>query len=105
MVAMVGMLLSGASYAKMSATYPSAGSTYTYARQALNEYVGFLAGWAMILDYFLIPLLGVIYAALTAHRIVPAVPYVVWALAFTAAITAINVRRIQVTARASTRAP
>lgn len=101
-VAMVGMLLTGASYARMSAAYPSAGSTYTYAQQALNDYVGFLAGWAMILDYFLIPLLSVIYAALTAHRILPAVPYVVWALAFTAAITAINVHGIQVTARAST---
>lgn len=101
LVAMVAMLFTAASYGKMSGAFPSAGSTYTYAQKALNEHVGFLAGWAMLLDYFLIPLLSVIYVALTAARLAPAVPYVVWALLFTAAITAINVRGIRVTARAS----
>jgi amino acid transporter len=101
-VAMVGMLFTGNSYAKMSAAYPSAGSTYTYAQRALNEHVGFLAGWAMILDYFLIPLLSVIYAALTAQRMLPYIPYFAWAVIFTVGITAINVRGIQVTAKAST---
>jgi putrescine importer len=84
-VAMVGMLFTGNSYAKMSAAYPSAGSTYTYAQRALNEHVGFLAGWAMILDYFLIPLLSVIYAALTAQRMLPYIPYFAWAVIFTSA--------------------
>jgi putrescine importer len=102
LVAMVGMLFTGNSYAKMSAAYPSAGSTYTYAQRALNEHVGFVAGWAMILDYFLIPLLSVIYAALTAQRMLPSVPYFAWALLFTIGITAINVRGIRVTAKAST---
>jgi putrescine importer len=101
LVAMVGMLFTGASYAKMSAAYPSAGSTYTYAQRALNKHIGFLAGWAMILDYFLIPLLSIIYAALTAQRMLPQVPYAVWAVVFTVAITAINVLGIRVTARAS----
>src|SRR5581483_9933226 len=54
LVAMVAMLFTAASYGKMSGAFPSAGSTYTYARRSLNEQVGFLAGWAMILDYFLI---------------------------------------------------
>src|ERR1700760_692084 len=57
LVAMVAMLFTARSYGKMSGAFPSAGSTYTYARRALNDSVGFLAGWAMILDYFLIPLL------------------------------------------------
>src|SRR5512138_2431901 len=72
-VAMVAMLFTAASYGKMSSAFPSAGSTYTYAQRALNPHVGFLAGWAMILDYFLIPLLSVIYAALTANRLIPQV--------------------------------
>jgi amino acid transporter len=101
LVAMVGMLFTAASYGKMSGAFPAAGSTYTYAQRALSEHVGFLAGWAMILDYFLIPLLSVVYAALTAARLVPRVPYFVWALLFTAIITFINVRGIRMTARAS----
>jgi putrescine importer len=102
LVAMIGMLFTGNSYAKMSSAYPSAGSTYTYVQCSLNEHIGFLAGWSMILDYFLIPLLSVIYAALTAQRILPGIPYFVWALLFTVGIAAVNVRGIRVTARAST---
>jgi putrescine importer len=101
LVAMIAMLFTAASYGKMSGAYPSAGSTYTYARQALSPHVGFLAGWAMILDYFLIPLLSVIYAALTAQRMFPMVPYAAWAIAFTVVITAVNVRGIRVTQRAN----
>ena len=100
LVAMVAMLFTAASYGKMSSAFPSAGSTYTYAQRALNPQIGFLAGWAMILDYFLIPLLSVIYAALTANRMLPSVPYSAWAVLFTVVITLINVRGISVTARA-----
>ena len=100
LVAMVAMLFTAASYGKMSGAYPSAGSTYTYAQRALNPHVGFLAGWAMILDYLLIPLLSVIYSALTANRLLPQVPYAVWAVLFSVAITLVNIRGIRVTARA-----
>jgi amino acid transporter len=55
----------------------------------------------MILDYFLIPLLSVVYAGLTAARLVPRVPYSFWAVLFTFSITIINVRGIRVTAQAS----
>jgi putrescine importer len=100
LVAMVAMLFTASSYGKMAGAFPSAGSTYTYARNALNEYVGFLAGWAMILDYVLIPLVSIIYAALTAERLAPGVPYIVWAVSFTIALTLINIPGIRVTTRA-----
>jgi amino acid transporter len=101
-VAMVAMLFTAASYGRMASVYPSAGSTYTYVQQSFNPVVGFIAGWAMILDYFLIPLESVIYSALTAQRFVPAIPYFVWVLLFTAGITVINVRGIRILARANT---
>jgi amino acid transporter len=101
LVAMVAMLFTAASYGKMAGAFPAAGSTYTYAQRSLNEHVGFLAGWAMILDYFLIPLLSVVYAALTAGRLLPAVPYSVWAVLFTVSITLVNIRGIRMTAGAS----
>ena len=100
-VAMTAMFFTAASYGKMAAVFPSAGSTYTYAQKGLNAHAGFLAGWAMILDYFLIPLLSVIYASLTAERLLPLVPSWVWAVLFTFAITAVNLRGIRMTARAS----
>ena len=101
LAAVVGMLFTATSYGSMAAAYPSAGSTYTYAKRALNDYVGFLAGWSMILDYVLIPLLSAVYVSITAARLVPAIPYAVWAFLFAATITMINVRGIRVTAQTS----
>lgn len=100
--AMVAMLFTAASYGKMATVYPSAGSTYTYVQQSFTPHVGFLAGWAMILDYFLIPLVSIIYAALTAARLIPSVPYFVWVIVFTIGITAVNVRGIRMLAQANT---
>jgi putrescine importer len=108
LVAMVAMLFTAASYGKMATAFPAAGSTYTFTQKALNEHLGFLAGWAMILDYFLIPLLSVIYVALTMQRILPEVPYLHWKIPYffwvvisTAAITIINLRGIRVTTGAN----
>jgi amino acid transporter len=101
LVAVVAMLFTAMSYGRMAAAFPSAGSTYTYARRALGDHVGFLAGWAMILDYVLVPLLSAVYVALTAVRLAPQIPYAVWAFVFAATITAINLWGIRITARAS----
>ena len=87
LVAMVAMLFTAGSYAKMATAFPSAGSTYTYVQQTLTPFVGFLAGWAMILDYFLIPLVSIVYASLTAARLLPHIPYSAWVVFFTAGIT------------------
>jgi putrescine importer len=101
LVAMVAMLFTAMSYGRMATAFPSAGSTYTYAQQALHGYIGFIAGWAMILDYVLVPLLSAVYVSITGERLVPQVPYAVWALLFAAMITLVNLRGIQMTARAS----
>jgi putrescine importer len=97
LIAMVAMLFTAMSYGRMSGAFPSAGSTYTYVSEGLHPVAGFLAGWAMILDYMLIPLLSVVYASLTANRMLPSVPYAVWAVLFTISITLINLRGMRVT--------
>ena len=102
LVAMIAMLFTAGSYAKMATAYPSAGSTYTYVQRSLNPYLGFLAGWAMILDYFLIPLESIIYAALTAARLAPVIPYVAWVILFVGLMTFINVRGMRLMNRANT---
>jgi APA family basic amino acid/polyamine antiporter len=43
--------LAGASYAEGSATIPEPGGAATFARRAFNDLVGFIAGWATVLDY------------------------------------------------------
>jgi amino acid transporter len=101
LIAMVAMMLTAFSYGRMAALYPSAGSAYAYVGRGLNLHLGFLAGWAMLLDYLLVPLICTVYGALTIQRLVPEVPYVIWAALFAAVITLINLRGIRATATAN----
>jgi amino acid transporter len=101
LIAMVAMSFTAISYGRMAIAHPEAGSTYTYTTKALNPIIGFFAGWGMILDYILIPLLSVVFVSLTAFRVVPEVPYVAWAVLSAAGITAINLRGIRFTTRAN----
>lgn len=100
-LAMIVMSLTALSYGRMASVYQEAGSTYTYASKGLHPTVGFLTGWAMILDYVLIPMLSVIFVGLTAAKLVPELPYWLWAVITVAVITSINVCGIRVTARAN----
>ncbi len=99
--AMGAMVLTAISYGRMAAVYPSAGSAYTYVSRSLHPVLGFLTGWAMFLDYLLVPLICTIYGAVTLQRIVPGVPYAVWVVLFAVLMTGLNLRGIQFTARAS----
>lgn len=101
LIAMVAMVLTAFSYGRMAALYPAAGSAYTYVGRGLNPYLGFLAGWAMLLDYLFIPLFCVIYGTLAFQRLLPGVPYVVFAAFFAGMMTFLNLRGIRATARAS----
>jgi putrescine importer len=99
LLGMVAMGLTAVSYGKMAALYPSAGSAYTYVSRSLHPRLGFLTGWAMFLDYLLVPLICTIYGSITLAKVVPGLPYWVWVLVFTTAMTAVNLRGIRFTAR------
>jgi len=101
LIAMVAMSLTALSYGRMSAKYPSAGSAYTYVSKGLNGNLGFLAGWAMFLDYLIVPIINTIYGALTLQRLAPSVPYFVWVIIFVFAITLLNLRGIRTTNRSN----
>ncbi len=101
LIAMVAMILTAVSYGRMATLYPSAGSAYTYVGRGLNPYLGFLAGWAMLLDYLFIPLFCVIYGTVSFQRMVPWIPYVLSTALFAGAMTFANLRGIRTTARTS----
>jgi amino acid transporter len=101
LIAMLAMMLTAVSYGRMASLYPSAGSAYTYVTRGLNSQIGFIAGWAMILDYLIVPIVSTIYAALTLARIVPHVPYWVWVVLICVFTTVLNVRGIKTTAKSN----
>ena len=101
-IAMVAMMLTAFSYGRMAALYPSAGSAYTYVSHGVGAHLGFLAGWAMVLDYLIIPLINTVMGSLTLARMIPIIPYPMWVVLFVAVITIFNLRGIRATARVNT---
>src|ERR1700733_1243444 len=70
LVAMVAMVLTAISYGRMAGLYPAAGSAYTYVGRGLNPYLGFIAGWAMFLDYLVIPIINVVYGGICMYKFI-----------------------------------
>lgn len=101
LIAMVAMMLTAVSYGRMAALYPAAGSAYTYVGRGINFHLGFLAGWAMFLDYLLIPILCTIYLSLTVQRLIPQIPFAALVAFFSVSITLLNLRGIRTTARSN----
>ena len=101
LAAMVAMVLTAISYGRMAALYPSAGSAYTYVGRGLHPYLGFVAGWAMLLDYIVSPVFCVIYGTLALQRSLPWLPFPIGAGLFAGGITILNLRGIKSTARAN----
>lgn len=101
LIAMVAMMLTAISYGRMASLYPSAGSAYTYVGKGLNFHIGFLAGWAMFLDYLIVPVINTVYGSLTLQRLMPDVPFFIWVVLFVFVITFLNLRGIRTTARSN----
>lgn len=102
LIAMFAMMITAVSYGRMAALYPAAGSAYTYVGRGLNPHLGFLAGWAMFLDYLLQPLINTIWISTALHeRYVRGVPFFAWAAIIAVIITLLNLRGIRSSAIAN----
>lgn len=99
LIGIVGMIFTAFSYASMSEAFPIAGSVYSYASNGLNKVIGFFTGWAILLDYLLVPALLYVVSAAALSGIFPAIPIVIWALAFIIINTIINILGIEFTAK------
>jgi putrescine importer len=101
LAAMVAMVLTAISYGRMAALYPSAGSAYAYVSRGIHPYLGFVTGWAMLLDYILTPVFCTLYGTLALQRALPLMPFPLGALVFAGGITLLNLRGIRSTALAN----
>ena len=97
--AMCAMLFTAISYGRMARVYPGAGSVYTYVGQEIHPALGFLTGWAMLLDYVVNPLICTIWCGKAAMNVFPWIPYPVWVFFFAGLFTMLNLRKIHSTAR------
>lgn len=51
LVAAITYVATGLAYAELATTYPYAGGAQVYSMKAFNDLAGFIAGWAVMLDY------------------------------------------------------
>jgi len=98
-VAAIAMFFSAVSYKEMATEFPIAGSVYSYVRNGIGDFVGFISGWAILLDYLLLPALLCVFAASAMTSLVDGIPGEAWVVFFVVATVIINVRGIDVTAK------
>lgn len=99
LIAMFAMLLTAVSYGRMARVYPRAGSAYSYVSEELHPRLGYLVGWAMLMDYILNPIICIIWCSQAARNVVPGVPYPIWVAIFALLSTFLNTRGIQTSGR------
>ncbi|KUO76665.1 MAG: hypothetical protein APF81_15825 [Desulfosporosinus sp. BRH_c37] len=95
----IAVIFTALSYGKMVKAYPIAGSTYSYTQRSVNPKLGFLAGWVMLLDYFLIPMLLYVVSSNFANALFPAIPIWGWVLIYLIPVTIINIIGVDVAAK------
>ena len=99
LIGSVAMLFTALSYMAMAHAFPVAGSLYSYAARSLGATVGFFAGWAILLDYLLLPTLNYVAVAIALHSAFPQISKPVCVSVLLAFATAINYYGIETTAR------
>jgi len=91
LAALVAMFFTALSYGRMAAAFPVAGSAYSYVRKAISPKLGFIAGWAVLLDYLFLPMAIWLIGAAYLASAFPSIPQWIWVLAFIGITSAINV--------------
>lgn len=102
LVGIVAMLFTAFSYAALSRIYPFAGSIYNFVQQGTRSgSLGFVSGWAITLDYLILPSVQVIIGTTFLGSLIPQVPAWVWSVILTAVIGAIAATGVDVLSKLS----
>ena len=95
LLALIVMLFTAYSYGQMAKVVPSAGSAYAYTQKSISPYVGFMVGWAVLMDYLFIPMVNYLLFGIFFSAAFPSVPNYVWILAMLLVVTTVNVLGIR----------
>lgn len=94
LIGLVAMVFTALAYAQMAKSFPLAGSVFSYVGRGIHPAAGFFAGWAILLDYLLVPTLLYVFAAESMIGLFPGTPRWLWAIVFVLVNTVINVAGI-----------
>lgn len=100
-VTLVTMVFTAYSYGRMVQAHPFAGSAYTYTQKSFGPHLGFMTGWALMLDYIFLPMINYLVIGIYMSASFPAVPSWVWIVGAILAVTTLNVLGITLVTKAN----
>lgn len=95
-IATIAMFFTALSYRQMVVAFPVAGSVYSYVGKTMHPNIGFMAGWAILLGYILLPMINYIIASGYIPILLPGVP--IWAdiFALITIVTVVNLAGVKI---------
>lgn len=97
-VTTVAMLFTAYSYGRMVVAQPVAGSAYSYTSRSFGRPIGFMVGWALLLDYIFLPMINYLVMGLYLEEYFPGVPRAVWIVLAVVLVTGLNILGIKLLA-------
>ncbi|WP_058913768.1 APC family permease [Entomohabitans teleogrylli] len=91
LITIATILFTALSYCRMTSAMPLAGSAYSYVQRSFGGKVGFLVGWAQILDYLFLPILNYLVLGIFLHEAFPSIPAAVFVLGSIASVSLLNI--------------
>src|SRR3954447_7997682 len=98
LVTTIAMMLTAYSYGRMVVAQPIAGSAYSYASRSFGRPVGFMVGWALLLDYIFLPMINYLVIGLYMQDYFPSTPQAMWVIIAVVLVTALNILGIRLLA-------
>lgn len=101
-ITLLAMLFTALSYGHMARKFPVAGSAYTYSQRSFGGSVGFLTGWALLMDYILLPMINYVLVGLYLNEAFPSIPDWVFFFGALMLVTGLNITGINSVAKMNT---
>lgn len=100
-VTLAAMVFTAYSYGRMVRAHPYAGSAYTYTQKSFGGHLGFMTGWALMLDYIFLPMINYLVIGIYLSASLPSVPSWVWIVVAIVLVTGLNVLGIKLVTTAN----
>lgn len=100
-VVALSILFTALSYGKMVRVYPFAGSAYTYTRRTMASGLGFLVGWAALLQFLFYPMINALLADIYLSSMFPDMPSWVWVVGLITIITIMSIAGVKISVSAN----
>ena len=101
LIAFIAIFFTAFSYSRMVKAYPISGSAYTYTKKSIHPKVGFLVGWALLLDYVFSPIIAILTFGIFMNTEFPSIPVFVWIIIMNIVLVIVNIIGIKSAARIS----